>query len=677
MPYSQTPKHLKIMKLYKSSFILLALSASIISCSDYLEQEPPSSLTPENFYTSEDQVQAVANRFYQDLLPGHGGWNYGTYVDDNNTDNQMTRTPDNRFSKTLWKTSQTNDNWAWGNLRNVNYQLNQIKTKFDAGQISGSDTNLRQYIGELYFFRAYAYFQLLKNFGDLPIITQALPDDEAILVAASNRQPCNEVARFIVNNLDSAITFMKEDFEARHTRISTDVAKVFKSRVALYMGSWLTNFAGTPFVPGGPDWPGASRNAGYQFPAGSLENEAKYFLETAAEAAGQVAEKYKGRLAVNNGKVPQAEGETNPYLEIWGTTSCEGKPEVLLWREYSKSLGLNNDVEVAAQKGNIGTGFTRSLVESYLMADGRPIYASTHKYDDSEIAKVVENRDPRLAVMLKVPGQTNCFKNINDGAGTHWTQTEPVPAITNANAEDGYITGYVIRKGMTFDRALTANGGSYNVCVVFRATEALLNYIEAQYMLTGNIGSGRILEYWKKVREAAGFSGEALDPNTTIAATDMTKETLDWGAYTAGKLIDPTLYNIRRERRCELLAESLRDMDLKRWRSFDQMVGSRYHVEGIHLWNTPMQQWYDDLVSDGSGNANVSSPTLSEYLRPQEVIMSNNNFKDGLAWNMGHYLQPLPLRQFLLTAPDHKTMSESPLYQNPYWPMDTDQPAAQ
>ena len=41
------------MKLYKLSFIALALTAT--ACTDYLEQEPPSSLTPENFYTSEDQ----------------------------------------------------------------------------------------------------------------------------------------------------------------------------------------------------------------------------------------------------------------------------------------------------------------------------------------------------------------------------------------------------------------------------------------------------------------------------------------------------------------------------------------------------------------------------------------------------------------------------------------------
>ena len=79
------------MKLYKSSFIALALAAGVTSCTDYLEQEPPSSLTPENFYTSEDQVQAVANRFYQDIMPGHGGWDYGTYTNDNNTDVQAAR----------------------------------------------------------------------------------------------------------------------------------------------------------------------------------------------------------------------------------------------------------------------------------------------------------------------------------------------------------------------------------------------------------------------------------------------------------------------------------------------------------------------------------------------------------------------------------------------------------
>lgn len=660
------------------SATLCMTALALTSCNDFLEQEPPSNLTPEGFYTTEAQAQAVANRLYQDVLPYHGRWDYGWYIQDNNTDNQISLSPDNKFGSGLWKTSNTNDNWNWNDVRNVNYQLNALLTKYKAGLISGQDATVRQYIGEVYFMRAYAYFELLQKFGDLPIITEALPDNEAILVAASKRRPRNEVSRFIINTLDSAITFLKEDFDSKHLRVSTDAARLLKSRVALYEGSWLTNFKGTPFVPLGNGWPGAAKdyNKDYQYPSGSIDNEAKYFFETAVAAAQEVAEKYKGRLVTNTGKIPQSLTDPeNPYFNIWGTTDMSATPEVLLWRQYSRSLGVSNNVEVAVQAGNIGTGFTRSLIESYLMKDGKPIYASDYAYEDTSLAKVATNRDPRLTIFLKVPGQTNCFKNMTS-TEDHFVEFEPVPRITDKVQTTGFVTGYTIRKGGTFDKALTANGGSENALEVFRATEALLNYIEAEYMLTKDINAGKIMEYWKTVREKAGFESTATDPNITIAATDMSKETRDWGAYTAGELLtDKVLYNIRRERRSELLAEGLRWMDLQRWRSLDQMIATPVHAEGIHLWNTVMEKWYTNLISDGTSKANVSSKDLSEYYRPHEVVMTNNNFKNGLTWHLAHYLDPLPLRQFLLTADDHATIANSPLYQNPYWPTTTDMPS--
>lgn len=62
----------------------------------------------------------------------------------------------------------------------------------------------------------------------------------------------------------------------------------------------------------------------------------------------------------------------------------------------------------------------------------------------------------------------------------------------------------------------------------------------------------------------------------------------DWGAYSANVLVNPTLFNIRRERRCELMAEGLRDMDLHRWRAMDQMISTPYHIEGINFWGSDM-----------------------------------------------------------------------------------------
>lgn len=656
----------------------VALMGSFISCSDYLEQEPPSALTTEGFFSTEDKVQAAANQFYSDILPGHNNWSYGLYGNDNETDNQIDWTPDNKYGTGLWKTGNDNSNWNWTNIRNLNFQLGQIMSAYNAGSINGSDINIKQYIGELYFFRAYSYFDLLQKFGDLPIITEALPDDEETLAAANKRMPRNEVTRFIINNLDSALTMMKEDFENRHTRVSTDVVHLMKSRVALFEASWLTNFANTPFVPLGQGWPGAQKdyNSGYQYPTGSLENEAKYFFQIAADAAEKVAEKYKGQLVTNTGTIPQKEGDPeNPYFNMWGTIDMSKTPEVLLWREYNKSLGIVNCVEVSLESGDYGVGLTRSMVEGYLMEDGKPIYASQYGYSDQTIAEAAANRDPRLAIFLKVPGQINMFKNMSSSED-HGVEVEPYPDIITKNAEHGYVTGYAIRKGGTFDKELTGNGNSYNAACLFRATEALLNYMEAEYMLTGNLMSGKTLEYWRIVREKAGFKGEALNPQTTIDATDMSKEVLDWGAYTAGRLLDDkTLYNIRRERRSELIAEGLRTMDLLRWRSYEQLMNNPVHMEGMHLYNSPMTSWYDNLVGDGTSGATVSSSDKSEYLLPHEINLLNNSFINGLTWHMAHYLQPLPLKQFLLSATDHASVEQSPLYQNPYWPTVPDEPA--
>lgn len=470
---------------------------------------------------------------------------------------------------------------------------------------------------------------------------------------------------------------MSDGFSPRHTRVSPDIARLIKSRVALFEGSWLTYFKGTPFVPNGEGWPGKAKNPDYKYPSGDIDSEIRFFLTEAAEAAEQVADKYKGSLVKNTGVIPQSESDPeNPYFAMFGADDLSKYDEVLLWREYSFALGIGNGVEDGVQRGNRGIGVTRSLVESFVMADGKPVYADHdgYAYDDRSLTKVAENRDPRLVVFLKRPGQINCFKNMDFKQGDRLVVTEPErPDITNGSDDWCYATGYTIRKGGSFDRSnCLSSGGGHNGCCVYRATEALLNYMEAEYMLTGQL-TPKVLEYWRIIRERAGFTGEALDPTVTIAATDMSRETLDWGAYSAGKLIDPTLFNIRRERRCELMGEGMRWFDVSRWRALDQMMTTRYHVEGFRLWNSDITGLYSFTAKnyDGSSSASVSSPELSDYLRPYEKNMTASNlFRDGYTWHMAHYLSPLAIKEFQLTAPDHQTVSESQLYQNPYWPLE-------
>ena len=238
-----------IMKLIK--YLPIAIFATaLVSCEDFLDKEPPSYVVPEDYYQTEDQLQAVCNKFYPDVLPSHGGWSYGTFGTDNNTDNQAGLSADGKYATGQWLVGLNNDNWAWTNIRNINYSINTILGHYRNGAITCAEQNIRHYIGEFYFFRAFCYFDMLQKWGYLPIIKEALPDDNAILTAACVRMPRNEVTRFILNDLDSARVCMTNMY-SRKNRLSPDVAKLMKSRVALFEASWLKYFKGTPFVPNG------------------------------------------------------------------------------------------------------------------------------------------------------------------------------------------------------------------------------------------------------------------------------------------------------------------------------------------------------------------------------------------------------------------------------------------
>ena len=149
----------------------------------------------------------------------------------------------------------------------------------------------------------------------------------------------------------------------------------------------------------------------------------------------------------------------------------------------------------------------------------------------------------------------------------------------------------------------------------------------------------------------------------------------DWGAYTAGQLVDAMRYNIRRERRSEFMVEGMRWTDLLRWRALDQMVTTPYNPEGIHIWSDGMQGIYAAagiaLNNDGSSTSNVSPKSASEWLRPYQFTSTQLGY-NGLGWKMAHYLSPINAKEFLLTSADGKDKDSSPLYQNPYWSKDAD-----
>ena len=637
----------------------IGLSIVFSSCTnEFLDQEPLSSITPEQYLWEESQLAAYTINQYG-ILPTHATWS--TIYSDDGTDNQAGADFNDKYVPGFIKVPQTGGNWEFTTIYKLNYYLNTVVPRLEAGELQGTVSNVQHYVGEGYFLRAFEYFEKVKAFGDFPIIKEVLSDDMDVLSEASKRSPQSEVVRFILSDLDMAISLMNDNpIDGKGNRLSKKAAQLFKSRVALYEATWLKYFKGTAFVPNGTGWTGASKdyNSGYQFQAGSIDGEISWLLDQAMSAASAVADKVS--LTPNNGVLQQTTSDAaNPYVNMLGAQDMSGYSEILLWRAYDKGLGItHNTVNTAAS----GLGVTKGMVDSYLMKNGLPIYAASSGYNgDNYLADVGVGRDERLSLFIRVPGQINVIYNLY--AGSH-----AVPVVLIPGAITGILgTGYSIRKGINFDGIHTDNGGAFTGCVVFRASEAYLNYIEACYEKNGTIDS-KAAQYWKALRARAGVD---QDYTKTIAATVMSQEAKgDWGAYSAGKLVDATLYNIRRERRCEFVDEGYRETDLRRWRAMDQMITTPYIVEGFKLWG-PMQEWYKDatgkwIISWGTATSTVSPPTVSDYLRPYQIT-GNEVVYNGYKWTMAHYLEPIAIQQFLITS-EGNDVTTSPIYQNPGWP---------
>lgn len=665
---------------YKSIIAACLLAGSglaMTSCNDFLDLAPQDEVTPEVYFENADQLGAYSISQYNNIFTYPSGWSQGAILNgDGNTDNMVSGDGNQSyFTKDYWKVAQSGD-LGLSLIRYCNYFFDKVLPKYEAGAYNSDLVNAKHYIGEMYFIRAWVYFSRLKTYGDYPIVKDVVTDNKEDLIAHGTRMPRNEVADFILCDLDSAISLLQDQGFASNNRINKQVAQLVKSRVALYEASFETYHRGTGRVPGDNGWPGAKVHPNYSF---NVDDHINNLLKQAMNAAEAVADRVT--LTENTGVLDQdplaPTTGWNPYFEMYNSKDLSGISEVLMWKAYG-TVGTSNithGVPAYIATGSYN-GLLKGYVESFLMEDGLPIYASSSSkpYEgDETLDKVKAHRDGRL--QLFVFGESNYLPTLSTGNDEVY-KFLPVLAPQRAG-EMGDMTGYRLRKGESFDKTQNVYGKNQSTTgqILFRGAEAYLNYIEAQYMLEKKINSISD-KYWKAIRTRAHVDP---DYNKTIAATDMTKEAKgDWGAYSQGKLVDATLYNIRRERRCEFIGEGMRWNDLVRWSSMDQLVNTKFIPEGCNFWDSMYQTAIYNEVGRTEENkvtyvqgpddekANISSSQESKYIRPYR-IMSNHPLFNGYTWMNAHYNSPLPIREIELLSPD-ESIDNSVLYQTWGWP---------
>lgn len=641
----------------KIIYLSIVLIGTLSSCNKFLDREPLGDISTKIYLTAEQDLASYAAGQYS-ALTSHAPSSYslGTFALDNGTDNQAASTPEPLFVPGQTRVGDTGGDWNFSGIRSVNYFINTVTPRIENGQITGNLTHIKHYLGEMYFFRAYLYFNKLVALGDFPIITEEVPEDYNKIRELSRRRPRNEVARFILADLDKAFELMLDRAPASN-RLNRFCAALFKSRVALFEGTWEKYHKNTNRVPGGPGWPGANQDYLKGFSI-NIEEEIKFFLDNAKASAKIVADQYT--LAAD-------------YPAMFNSNSLEGNAEVLLSRVYSTSADINvfhYVVGYIQRNGGGNAGFTKSMVQSFLMKNGIPIYASNSGYaGDASYEAVFKDRDPRLGYnILKTGDLLANDPSFNewsiDGKGYYYR-----PPIVIGQNENRNPTGYSLKKGLTPDAAQAPTKTSTIASVVFRATEAYLNYVEANYELDGSLDANST-NYWQAVRKRSNVD---VDYNKTIANTDLSKEE-DWAKYSAATLISPTLYNIRRERRVEFTAEAMRWNDLKRWRALDGV--KQFMVAGFNLWDENYKLYTEpshgigkvNLIEFGNNGANVSSKNDGKYLLPYRVNSGNIAF-NGYTWNQNKYLNPISTTHFRLTTetPGSSDYQSSSIYQNPGW----------
>lgn len=655
----------------------------LTSCNDLLDMKPISQITPGAYYQNADQLAAYLNNYYDSYLEmpysgsmshSWGQWNEGKAKSDWDTDiycwggGSTQRFADDHWEVSSGKVLQS----YYGGVRVYNYFINTVLKQIENGTLPNSE-DVKNYLGEAYFFRALVYFRIMALYGDIPVITEVLPDEDNVIVENSKRTPRNEVARFILSDLDKAIEMCYTRSKFNGQRVNREAAQLIKSRIALFEGTFEKYHRGSGRVPGDANWPGAkmSYNQGKTF---NQEAEVKFFLTEAMNAAKEVAD--NADLAENNHKIDPVYGDKddwNPYFNLFSQPSLANVNEALMWKQYNKDLGFYHLTGHSMVTGQ-NTGFTRSFIQTFLMKNGMPIYADNSGYHgDVTLDNVKADRDERLQLfMWGESTPTYC-----DPEMTGVEAGKPLPVymeedetdaahITNTDASTRCITGYQQRKYYTYDAEQTrySEQSTTNACPIMRSVEALLNYMEADYELNGRLDS-KSQEYWRTLRTRAGVD---TDFQKTIDATDLSKE-MDFGRYSGTQLVDKTLYNIRRERVTELFSEGLRFADLIRWRGFDNMLTTKWVPEGCNFWDNMYKHYDPEIKCNGENDAVVSSKSLGKYLRPYSKSMQPaNELKDGYKWHEAYYLYPIGITDIRTASPD-RSLENSNLYQNPYWPV--------
>lgn len=506
------------MKL-KNILFGLACMSFMASCAD-LDYREYTTYDKSYVFTDFGRTGAVVTNIYSYLdsdLPADGSlcsacdeseyaWSWSTVLG---------------YTDGRWSSTNAYSRWSFEGIRKANFFLEESvnadfsELRFDKNY-EAEMKRFNRYQYEVRFLRAYFYFNLARAYGDVPLITKVLTEEEANQVS---RTPVAEVFDFIVKECDDIADELPVDYTKLENdaangtspetgRITKQTVLALKARTLLYWASPLFNEDNDPTL-----W------------------------QRAAQANKDVID-FCDANNIQLGK----------YSEIWGTENYKAKEMIFVRRIGDTNSPETTNFPVGMENGNSGNCPSQTLVDAYEMqATGKAWNEEGSGYDANN---PYSGRDPRLGMTIAVNGDK-------------WPDTNPNPLETYTGGRNALPiagatpTGYYLKKYLdstTDISSSTGSGGKRHSWVTFRLGEFYLNYAEAVFNYLG--------------------SADATDAVFTMSPVEAVnkvrnREDVKMPDFPSGMSADEFIQKYRRERMVELAFEGHRFWDVRRWKDGD------------------------------------------------------------------------------------------------------------
>ncbi|RXF68622.1 RagB/SusD family nutrient uptake outer membrane protein [Arcticibacter tournemirensis] len=521
----------------KRSFILsIACFIALISssCSKKFEQYPEDRNFESDIFDPGDKKGTGAKQFLFDIyasLPGGFNRIDGDYLDAATDDAVSSSFASNIVLFTNGQLTAANypdNNWknCYSIIRKSNFFLKHI------GVVPIPDSVKNDQMAEARFLRAFAYFELLKRYGGVPLV-----GDTVFSLSDNLSLPRNTFAEcvdYIASECDAAAEGLPNGAKiasADFGRVPSEAALALKCRLFLYAASPLYNGGGFEVNPGLKILTG--------YPDADPARWQKVI--TAAEALTR-ASYYK---------LPSGTGNT-AYSAVFTTKI---NTDIILSKQSSASTSIevsNAPVGFVAPAASNGrTSPTQNFVNAFPNQDGSPYTGSSTDMNQ------YNGRDPRMKSILFYNGVKWLGRNIETFEGGLDKPNLPFKTQTR--------TSYYLRKFMgDFTNSTSYSNQSHNF-PYFRFAEVLLNYAEAL--------------------NEVGRTEDAVAPLKLIRArAGITAGTNGRYGIPAGISQAGLRDLIRNERRIELSFEEHRFWDVRRWKIAGTVLNTT--LKGLKIVNS-------------------------------------------------------------------------------------------